>query len=399
MGARDSVPSTSRGWRRLVQVRGRLGLKVTPALAVLLSVLLVGPAVAEGATSYMSTVPKETLPFGATAPSNGDQNPYGIVTVPKTVGSLRQGDLLVSNFNNNQPNGGEQGTGTTIVQIPPGGSNRDPGTASVFARFGQDALAGGVGLTTALAVTSTGDVFVGDLPTSDGTSATAKAGGILVVNSRGHLIETISGGPLNGPWDMTSTEHGDITTLYVTNVLNGTVKNSPNVVDEGTVLRMEFLTVPDAVPMLLNATVIARGFPERTDPAALVVGPTGVALGSNGTLYVADTQGNRIAAIPDAATRQNALGGGGITVATGDDLMGPLGLTLAPNGNLLAANGGNGNIIELSPTGAHVATVTADDSSAPGGAGVLFGLTVSPFNNDLYFVDDGMNELGVFSSR
>jgi hypothetical protein len=399
MGARDSVPTTSRGWRRLVQVRGRLGLKVTPALAAFLSVLLVGPALAEAATSYMSTVPKETLPFAATVPSNGDQNPYGIVTVPRTIGSLRQGDLLVSNFNNNLPNGGQQGTGTTIVQIPPGGSNRDPGTASVFAHFGQDALPGGVGLTTALAVTSTGDVFVGDLPTSDGTSATATAGGILVVNSRGHLIETISGGPLNGPWDMTSTEHGDITTLYVTNVLNGTVKNSPNVVDEGTVLRMEFRTVPDAAPMLLSDTVIARGFPERTDPAALVVGPTGVALGSNGTLYVADTQGNRIAAIPDATTRQTALGGGGITVVAGHDLMSPLGLTLAPNGNLLAANGGNGNIIELSPTGAHVATVTADDSSAPGGAGVLFGLTVSPFNNHLYFVDDGLNELGVFSPR
>ena len=40
MGARDSVPSTSRGWRRLVQVRGRLGLKVTPALAVLLLIAL-----------------------------------------------------------------------------------------------------------------------------------------------------------------------------------------------------------------------------------------------------------------------------------------------------------------------------------------------------------------------
>ncbi len=112
----------------------------------------------------------------------------------------------------------------------------------MFAHFGQDALPDGVGLTTALAVTSTGDVFVGDLPTSDGTSATATAGGILVVNSSGHLIETISGGPLNGPWDMTSTEKGDITTLYITNVLNGTVKNSPNVVNDGTVLRMEFLT-------------------------------------------------------------------------------------------------------------------------------------------------------------
>lgn len=397
MGADDSVRSTLHGLSRFVRVRGRLGLKLSPAVAALFSVLLLGPAVAVAATPYLDTVPKEALPIATTVPPNGDQNPYGIVTVPRSIGSLHQGDLLISNFNNHEENGGQQGTGTTIVQIPPGGSNRDPGTASVFAKISPTALPDGVGLTTALAVTRSGYVFVGDLPTSDGTSATAKAGGILVLNSHGQLIETISGGPLNGPWDMTSTENGDITTLYVTNVLNGTVANSPNVVDKGTVLRMEFLTMPDSVPMLLSEKVIAEGFPERTDPAALVVGPTGVALGTNGTLYVADTDANRIAAVPAAATRQHAINHGGMTIATGGELNGPLGLTLAPNGDLLAANGGNGNIVEITPAGSQVETVTADDSSAPGGAGVLFGLTVSPFTNDLYFVDDGMNALGVFS--
>jgi sugar lactone lactonase YvrE len=250
-----------------------------------------------------------------------------------------------------------------------------------------------------LAVTRTGFVFVGDLPTSDGTSATATAGGILVLNSRGELVETFSGDPLNGPWDMTATENGDITTLYVTNVLNGTVENSPDVVNRGTVLRMQFLTLPDTMPELLNEKVIAGGFPERTDPAALVVGPTGVALGNNGTLYVADTNGNRIAAVPDAATRQQPVGNGGMTVSAGGALMGPLGLTLAPNGDLLAANGGNGNIVEITPSGHQVEVRTADNTSAPDGAGVLFGLTVSPFTNDLYFVDDGMNALGVFSAH
>ena len=59
---------------------------------------------------------------------NGDQNPYGIVTVPNTIGGRRRGDLLVSNFNNSSPPAGEQGTGTTIVQIPPTGNNTQ-GTA------------------------------------------------------------------------------------------------------------------------------------------------------------------------------------------------------------------------------------------------------------------------------
>jgi sugar lactone lactonase YvrE len=32
----------------------------------------------------------------------------------------------------------------------------------------------------------------------------------------------------------------------------------------------------------------------------LIIGPTGVGLGADGVLYVADTIGNRIAAIPNA---------------------------------------------------------------------------------------------------
>jgi hypothetical protein len=362
-------------------------------LVAWLSAMVVTPALAQAANnSYLNFVPNETLPLASTMPSNRDQNPYGIVTVPKSIGSLQQGDLLVSNFNNDGPNGGSQGTGTTIVQIPPGGSM---GTASLFARIPHKAVPGGVGLTTALAVTSTGFVFVGDLPTSDGSSATATAGAILVLNSHGQLVETISGGRLNGPWDMTSTQNGDFTTLFVTNVLNGTVANSPNIVNRGTVLRMRFLTVPGERPKLLSETVIGESFPERTDPAALVVGPTGVALGRNDVLYVADTQGNRIAAIPNASTRQRPLNHGGMTVSTGGDLNGPLGLTLTPSGDLLAANGGDGNIVELTRSGQQIGMVTADGTG--GGGGLLFGLTVSPFNGDLYFVDDGLNALGVFS--
>jgi len=36
----------------------------------------------------------------STVPSNGDVNPYGIVVVPVTTGSLTAGNLLISNFNN-----------------------------------------------------------------------------------------------------------------------------------------------------------------------------------------------------------------------------------------------------------------------------------------------------------
>jgi len=324
--------------------------------------------------------------IATTVPANGDQNPYGIVSVPNSVGSLVSGHLLVSNFND-QAN--TQGTGTTIVQIPPGGNNQ-AGNASVFAQITDPKCPGGVGLTTALAVTRSGFVIVGSLPTQNGQLTTARAGCLIVLDSHGNVVNTIAGGPINGPWDMTAVDHGFFTTLYVTNVENGDVATSAKPVDEGTVVRLQLLTIPGVTPAVLNEEVIATGFPELASSTAVVLGPTGVALSSSGTLYVADTQANRIAAIPDATDRQFPIGGGGITVTSGGALNGPLGMTLAPNGDILTANGNDGLVVETTPSGKQVANVDTGF-----GAGSLFGLTVPPGAHKVYLVDDGNNTLAV----
>ncbi len=375
-------------WARSLPPRARRGVLLS---LVCLSAWLTLGATQAAAAPFISSFAPNPPPISTTVPANGDVNPYGIVTVPRSVGSLHKGDLLISNFNNSD---NLQGTGTTIVQIPPGGGSLTPGTAPVFAQIDPSKLPGpcpgGVGLTTALAVTRTGFVIVGSLPTSNGMSATAKAGCLLVLNSRGKVVETISGGPINGPWDMTAVDNGFFVTLFVTNVLNGTVATSGTVVNKGTVVRLTLLAIPGLRPAVLDEDVIATGFPEITDPNALVIGPTGVALGHDGTLYVADTKGNRIAAVPDAFFRERAAQNGGRTVFAGAPLNGPLGMTLAPNGDILTANGGDGNIVETSPDGRQVTSVGADQM---GGAGVLFGLTVSPRVDGIYFVDDGDNTL------
>ena len=189
---------------------------------------------------------------------------------------------------------------------------------------------GGVGLTTALAVLPGGYVVVGSLPTSDGSAATAQAGCLIVLNSSGTPVETISGPPINGPWDMSSVSEGASSTLFVTNVLNGTVESGETPVDEGTVVRIRLHTSATRPPKVTSTVVIAEGFAERTDEAALVVGPTGVALGQEGTLFVADTQGDRIAAIPSALGRHLPLGGGGETITAGGFLNSPLGTHARP---------------------------------------------------------------------
>ncbi len=323
--------------------------------------------------------------LGSTVPTNGDVNPYGIANVQSSSGSLVAGDVLVSNFNDAA---NQQGTGSTIVQMSPSGRQ------TLFAAIDSSSLPGpcpgGVGLTTALAILPGGYVVVGSLPTADGSAASAQAGCLIVLNNQGKAIETISGPPIDGPWDMTAVSEGQSSTLFVTNVLNGTVASGETPIDQGTVVRIRLHTGAHGVPKVGAVTVIADGFPERTDPAALVVGPTGVALGEEGTLYVADTQGNRIAAVPHALNRQSTLEGAGVTVAAGGYLNGPLGLAMAPNGDVLAANANDGNMVEVTPAGAEFQPF---DTEA--GAGGLFGLTVAPNLKGVLFVNDSNNTLGL----
>jgi DNA-binding beta-propeller fold protein YncE len=186
---------------------------------------------------------------------------------------------------------------------------------------------------------------------------------------------------------MTALDLGGITELFVTNVLNGTVAGGGGVVDGGTVLRLVITSLPAIAPKLLNVTQIGSGFGEHLDPAALVIGPTGVGLGPNGTLYVADTVANRIAAIPDAVLRFKD-DGTGKTVTTNGSLNSPLGLAIAPNGNILTVNSGDGNMVETTPGGTQAETKTVDNQGDPAGAGNLFGLAVKPGADAVYFVDD-----------
>jgi hypothetical protein len=357
-----------------------------PMLGGLLALLAVAVLSPAGALAFdhpfigqFSTV----TTIASTVPSNGDVNPYGIVTVPSSVGSLVRGNELISNFNDEA---NQQGTGTTLVQVTPGGKQ------SLFAQINPTTLPGpcpgGVGLTTALAILPHGYVVVGSLPTSNGKAATAQMGCLIVLDSKGHVVKTISGPLINGPWDMTAVGDDENTTLFITNVLNGTVASGETPIDEGTIVRIRVHSDKKHPPEFAPPQVIAGGFPERTDEAALVVGPTGVTLGWDGTLYVADTQGNRIAAVPNALSRHTPLGGAGITVAKGGYLNNPLGLTLAPNGDILAANANDGNIVETTPFGAEFQPF---DTGAGGGG--LFGLTVATGHPGIYFVNDTENTL------
>jgi len=337
-------------------------------------------------------------PVASTVPGNGDVNPYGVAIVPRSTGDLVRGDVLVSNFNNKITTAsptGQQGLGTTIMQVSPSGG------VTQFAGINGHVAGcpgGGVGLTTALVVLRSGWVIVGSLPTTDGTASTLGPSGCLIVlDSHGRVREAFSGNGINGPWDMTARDLGGLTELFVTNVLNGIVpppagSTINSTANEGTVLRILITSDPFRLPRRLETTQIGSGFAETTDPAALIIGPTGVGLGQDGTLYVADTVNNRIAAISDAASRSSD-DGTGQTVTKKKNLMGPLGLAIAPNGDILTVNSGNGDIVETTPKGMQVADETIDLSTPGGAGGDLFGLAVSLDGSAVYYVNDGNNML------
>ncbi len=256
-----------------------------------------------------------------TGPDAGDQNPYGIAFVPPDFaegGPLNPGDILVANFNDAA---NTQGTGRTIVQVTPNGQT------SVFYQAPSDITY--VGLTTALGVLRRGFVLVGNVPTKDGTSNTIMAGSLMIIDRNGNLVENLTDSALlDGPWDLTINDQGDKAQVFVSNVLSGTVT------------RID-LTIPsDGNPVVDSETQIASGYVARPDPMAVVVGPTGLAYdAANDILYVASTGDNEVFAIPDAKGRDSDAGMGNLVIQDSTNLHGPLGLLLAPNGDLIVSNG------------------------------------------------------------
>ncbi len=371
------------GMKRTRRYAAALAAVVTTTAGLLVGTgLAASSASAQGMGAFVGPLHRVST-IASTVPGNGDVNPYGVAVIPRSTGDLFRGNILVSNFNDS---GNVQGTGTTIVEVTPSG------TKWVFASINRRLAGcpGGVGLTTALVALRSGWVIVGSLPTQGGSIS--GSGCLIVLDPSGHVRETFTGHDINGPWDMTAADFGSTADLFVTNVLNGTVTANGKTVDEGTVIRLFVVIPPYGLPYILSSDVIGSGFPETLNSSALVIGPTGVGLGGGGVLYVADTLDNRIAGLRNALfTIDNA--GPGFTVSQGNHLNGELGLVITPNGDILTVNGGNGNLVEVTPSGAQVAVRRLDSSGSPPGAGALFGLAVAPFRDAVYFVDDATNQL------
>lgn len=329
---------------------------------------------------------------------NGDLNPYAVVIAPVSAGKIEKDDVLVDNFNDVS---NLQGTGTTIVDYRPSTKSTTL-LAKLPQRLAQ--CPGGVGLTTAMIMLKTGWIIVGSTPSTDGTTATKGDGCLIVLDPNGKLVTVWSGPNINDPWgDMAAVDNGSTATLFVS--MAGFDLPSPRVIDPktglpvvrhtATVLRLE-VKIPDGQPpALIGQTVIASGFSARADLDNFLLGPTGLALAPDGTLYVTDGLDNLIAAIPDALERTGSAGTGRL-VTQGGLLSWPLAMVYTPAGHLLACNGKDGQVVEIDPqAGKQIYSqwIDPDQAQSPPGNGDLFGIALTPDGKGFYYVQDDTNTL------
>jgi len=332
-----------------------------------------------------------------TVPDNGDQNPYAIVVAPVSSGDVKQGDVLVDNFNNAA---NLQGTGTTIVDYHP-----DTKKMTVFATIPRDLkeCPGGVGLSTAMVMLKSGWTIVGSTPSNDGTTNTKGAGCLIVLDNHGKIAKAITSPNINDPWgNMAVVDNGSTATLFVSNAgfgVGGTQPGpdgDPPVFKQATVLRLDLDIPAGQPPVVKHETVVAGGFGARADKGVFLVGPTGLALSAdNKQLFVSDAIGNRINVIDDPLTRDTSAGVGRQLTADGL-LHRPLAMVLTPGGHLLVTNALNGQVVEIDPTSAkqlYARWIDTDRAQSPPGNGDLFGIALTPAGDGFYYVEDDVNTL------
>lgn len=371
------------------------------ALGVAIAMMGVGSLAALGQAEqprgYLETV-RRHVTLMSTVADNGDLNPYAVVVAPVSSGKIEKDDVLVDNFNNVS---NLQGTGTTIVGYRPSTKQ-----TYLFAKIPQNMTQcpGGVGLTTAMTMLKTGWVIVGSTPSKDGTTATKGDGCVLVLDSKGNLVSVWSGPTINDPWgNMAVVDNGSQVILFIS--MAGFDVPSPNVVDpntklpvvlhKATVLRLELSVRDGKPPELLSQTVVGDGFAQRADLDNFLLGPTGLALGPDNTLYVTDGLDNVITAIPNATTRTSSAGVGKV-VTQGGLLAWPLAMTWSPEGHLLVCNGKDGRVVEVDPVAGkqiYARWVNTNQAQSPPGNGDLFGIAMAPDNSGFYYVMDDVNTL------
>ena len=313
-----------------------------------------------------------------------DANPYGVAIVPpgmpasSTPGSLKAGDILVSNI-------GANDTGTTLVRFPAKG-----GPSSLFNTV---ANPGTKGPNAEAFNTLSGNVWV----------ANPSGNNVQVFKPSGSVLLTITNPLFHKPWGLAfnhgvhNPRDGSVAAFFATNIADATID------------RIEI--IPGRVAPTFRVSQI--GQLGRSGPETKIAVTWVPSLRLHGTMYsdvllAIDGAANRIAAFPNSSTRTAATTRSmdkGITAFQGTPLNAPIGLTLNPlNGDLLVVNQNDNNLVELNLAQSRVVGIRLLDNvpvdAQTGNGSALIGVAASTDamgNLEVFFTDDNTNTLDALS--
>ena len=321
-------------------------------------------------------------------PTEHGGNPYGLTVATATAGLITMGDLIVCNFNDGATN--TQGLGTTVIGLHP--------TAGAMPyRIAQSTQLLGCSSLTSLPDGS----IVATASQANGTGVT-----VLVAPS-GAISTPFSADVFAEPWSVIYATHAGSEAVYVSDATTGAIDRIALTSDAQTAF-----------------TEIASGFSTNQGKPGSISAPTGLTYdAANDTLYVVDTNANRVVALSNVSV----IGTDGVIVtgtsftgpsaasakviASGAPLNGPISGALLVNGDLIVGNtldpNGTNLLIEISPTVGVVAKMNVDT----GAAGAIFGIVTVPKTittmgtygstntqtNVIYFNDDNTNTVVLLS--
>jgi len=314
-----------------------------------------------------------------------DPNPYGVAIAPTgipastTPGSLKPGDIVVTNFGANE-------TGTTLIRFPAG---KGPGLL-----FNTTSNPGTKGPAFEAFNTLTGSDWV----------ANFSANNVQVFRPNGTVLATITNPLFNKPWAQASNHgmhnpmDGSVTSFFTTNTADATIDRIDVIpTKNGTTFR---------VFQIGQLTQINGG-----TKINLVWIPS-LQIGGHhfsDVLLALDLANNRVAAYPNSTTLNTTTmrsTSKGMTVFQGKPLNMPGGLTINPlNGDLLVVNMNDNNLVELNLSQGKVVAVRQLDNvpvdAQSGNGSALFGVAAtkdSRGNLEVFFTDDNTNTLNLLSN-
>jgi hypothetical protein len=304
--------------------------------------------------AILPTLATMTTIGSALDPTEHGGNPYGLTVATATAGLITLGDLIVCNFNDGATN--TQGLGTTVIGLHP--------TAGAMPyRIAQSTQLLGCSSLTSLPDGS----IVATASQANGTGAT-----VLVAPS-GTISTPFSTDVFAEPWSVIYATHAGSEAVYVSDATTGAIDRIALTSDAQTAF-----------------TEIASGFSTNQGKPGSISAPAGLTYdATNDTLYVVDTNANRVVALSNVSaisTDGVIVTGTSFTgpsaasakvIVSGTPLNGPISGALLVNGDLIVGNtlDPTGNLlIEISPTAGVVATKNVDT----GTGGAIFGIVTLP---------------------